>query len=140
MVRTKSTAPTVERSTWDSAARWKTARNPPRTPRPSSRPRWLRLVQEPEAPLVPRARSEAIARGLNAGVAAGQLLLGPKSGPLAAGADPKQIALLLSGVANGNEVTLTLDARSLVARAQPRVIAPSRSTPSTWTLRPMVTL
>ena len=29
---------------------------------------------------------------------------------------------------------------STVARAQPRAMAASRSTPSTWTLRPMVTL
>jgi hypothetical protein len=52
-----------------------------------------------------------VARGINAGVADGQLLLGPKTGPLAA-ANPKSIDLLLTGIANGAEATLTLEARS----------------------------
>ena len=53
-----------------------------------------------------------VARGINAGVADGQLLLGAKTEPLAAGADPKSIDLLLTGIANGADVTLTLEARS----------------------------
>ncbi len=53
-----------------------------------------------------------VARGINAGVADGQMLLGPRTEPLAAGADPKNIALLLSGVASGADVTLTLEARA----------------------------
>ncbi|MSU67788.1 MAG: twin-arginine translocation pathway signal, partial [Opitutaceae bacterium] len=51
-----------------------------------------------------------VARGINAGVADGQMLLGPRTEPLAAGADPKNIALLLTGVASGADVTLTLEA------------------------------
>ncbi len=51
-----------------------------------------------------------VARGLNVGVADGGLVLGPKSAPLVAGADPKNIRLLLSGAANGADVTLTLEA------------------------------
>ncbi len=50
--------------------------------------------------------------GVNAGVADGRLQLGPKSEPLAPGADPKKIALVLSGVASGADVTLTLEARA----------------------------
>ncbi len=53
-----------------------------------------------------------VARGINAGVAGGQLLLGPKSGPLAAAADPKKIALMLSGFVSGADVMLTLEARA----------------------------
>ena len=53
-----------------------------------------------------------VARGLNAGVADGNLVLGPKSAPLAATADPKNIGLLLSGVGSGADVTLTLEARA----------------------------
>jgi alkaline phosphatase D len=53
------------------------------------------------------------ARGLNAGVADGQLLLGPKTAPLAASANPKSMELVLTGVANGAEVTLTLEARAV---------------------------
>lgn len=53
-----------------------------------------------------------VGRGINAGVANGQLLLGPKTEPLTAGADSKSIGLLLSGVANGADVTLTLEARA----------------------------
>jgi len=52
-----------------------------------------------------------VARGINAGVADGQLLLGPKTGPLAV-ANAKRIDLLLTGIANGAEVTLTLEARA----------------------------
>jgi alkaline phosphatase D len=52
------------------------------------------------------------ARGLNAGVADGQLLLGPKTVPLATGANPKNLELLLTGVATGAEVALTLEARA----------------------------
>ena len=53
-----------------------------------------------------------VARGINAGVTNGQLILGPKSAPLAGDADIKNIGLLLSGVANGADVTLTLEART----------------------------
>jgi len=53
------------------------------------------------------------AGGINAGVADGRLVLGPKSEPLAAGADPKKIELLLTGVGSGAEVTLTLEARAV---------------------------
>ena len=48
--------------------------------------------------------------GLNAGVADGRLVLGSQSAALAAGADPKNLALILSGVGAGTEVTLTLEA------------------------------
>ena len=53
-----------------------------------------------------------VGRGINAGVADGQMLLGPRSEPLASGADPKNIALVLSGVASGTDVTLMLEARA----------------------------
>jgi hypothetical protein len=53
-----------------------------------------------------------VAKGVNAGAADGQLLLGPKTAPLDAAADLKNIELQLSGTANGNEVTLTLEART----------------------------
>ena len=53
-----------------------------------------------------------VAKGVNAGVADGQLLLGPKTAPLDAAADLKGIELHLSGAANGAEVTLTLEART----------------------------
>lgn len=53
-----------------------------------------------------------VAKGVNAGVTEGQLLLGPKTAPLDAVADVKAIELQLSGVANGGEVTLTLEART----------------------------
>jgi hypothetical protein len=53
------------------------------------------------------------AGGLNAGVADGQLLLGPKTEPLAAAADLQTIRLLLSGVGDGADVVLTLEARAL---------------------------
>jgi len=53
------------------------------------------------------------ARGLNAGVSDGQLLLGSKTAPLAAGANSKNMELLLTGVAGGEEVTLTLEARAV---------------------------
>jgi lipopolysaccharide/colanic/teichoic acid biosynthesis glycosyltransferase len=43
--------------------------------RPPSRPRWLRLVQEPETPLVPRSRWELLSRGLNFCLALVSLLL-----------------------------------------------------------------
>ena len=52
------------------------------------------------------------ARGLNAGVVDGSLVLGPRSAPLASGADAKTIGLHLSGVASGADVTLTLEARA----------------------------
>ncbi len=58
-----------------------------------------------------------VQQGLNAGVADGNLVLGPKTGPLAAGADPKQIALLLTGVGRGDEVVLTLEARAAAGGA-----------------------
>lgn len=57
------------------------------------------------------------AGGVNAGVADGRLLLGPKSEPLAAAADPKKLALVLSGVASGADVTLTLEARAIAGGA-----------------------
>jgi lipopolysaccharide/colanic/teichoic acid biosynthesis glycosyltransferase len=47
----------------------------PRASRPPSRPRWLRLVQEPETPLVPRSRWELLSRGLNFSLALVSLLL-----------------------------------------------------------------
>ena len=53
-----------------------------------------------------------VARGINAGVADGQLLLGPKTGPLSAPVESKNIRLLLSGVASGTSITLTLVARA----------------------------
>lgn len=53
-----------------------------------------------------------VAKGVNAGVAEGQLLLGPKTAPLDATADVKAIELQLSGVANGGAVMLTLEART----------------------------
>lgn len=49
--------------------------------------------------------------GLNAGVADGQLLLGPKAQALTAATGARNIRLVLSGVASGGEVTLTLEAR-----------------------------
>ncbi len=58
-----------------------------------------------------------VARGLHAGVADGQLVLGPKSGPLAAATAPGSFELLLSGVARGSEVTLTLEARATATGA-----------------------
>jgi len=53
-----------------------------------------------------------VAKGVNAGVADGQLMLGANTGPLEAAADLKNIELHLSGVAKGAEVTLTLEARA----------------------------
>ncbi len=53
-----------------------------------------------------------VQQGLNAGVADGNLVLGPKTAQLAAGADPKLIALVLTGVGRGDEVVLTLEART----------------------------
>jgi alkaline phosphatase D len=53
-----------------------------------------------------------VAQGIDAGVADGQLLLGPKSLPLAATADPQELELLLTGVASGEEVMLMLEARA----------------------------
>ncbi len=53
-----------------------------------------------------------VARGVNAGVAEGQLLLGPKTMPLDAAAGWRNVELHLSGVANGGGVTLTLEART----------------------------
>ena len=52
------------------------------------------------------------AGGLNAGVADGRLILGTKSAALAATADPKKIALVLSGVGSGQDVILTLEAKA----------------------------
>ncbi len=53
-----------------------------------------------------------VQQGLNAGVADGNLVLGPKTAQLAARADPKLIALVLTGVGRGDEVVLTLEART----------------------------
>ena len=53
-----------------------------------------------------------VTQGLNAGVADGQLVLGSKTAPLAAGADPKQITLALTGVGSDAAVALTLEARA----------------------------
>ena len=53
-----------------------------------------------------------VGKGVNAGVAEGQLQLGPKTAPLDAAADLKNIELHLSGAAKGGEVTLTLEARA----------------------------
>ncbi|MEY4686759.1 MAG: hypothetical protein RIR76_782 [Verrucomicrobiota bacterium] len=53
-----------------------------------------------------------VQQGLNAGVADGNLVLGPRTAQLAAGADPKLIALVLTGVGRGDEVVLTLEART----------------------------
>lgn len=53
-----------------------------------------------------------VARGVNAGVADGQLLLGPKTGPLAATADRKIVDLVLSGAPGGGQIVLTLEARA----------------------------
>lgn len=52
------------------------------------------------------------AGGLNAGVADGQLVIGLKAVPLATAADPKNIALVLTGVGSGTNVALTLEARA----------------------------
>lgn len=51
-------------------------------------------------------------RGLDAGVADGQLRLGPQAAPLAAGAEAKSLFLFLTGVASGTNVALTLEARA----------------------------
>lgn len=52
-----------------------------------------------------------VTRGINAGLADGQLLLGTKTAPLATGGAPENISLVLTGVANGPDVALTLEAR-----------------------------
>ncbi len=52
-----------------------------------------------------------VAKGLNAGVADGGLLLGPKTAPLDAAASLKDIELHLTGAAKGAQVELTLEAR-----------------------------
>jgi lipopolysaccharide/colanic/teichoic acid biosynthesis glycosyltransferase len=46
-----------------------------RSPRPTPRERWLRLVEEVDEPLVPRARSEALSRALNYSLALIALIL-----------------------------------------------------------------
>lgn len=53
-----------------------------------------------------------VAQGLNAGVANGQLRLGSKSAPLPPGTLLKKIDLLLTGVASGTDIALTLEARA----------------------------
>ncbi len=50
--------------------------------------------------------------GMNAGVVDGQLMLGPKTAPLEADADVKDVELHLSGTADGGKMALTLEARS----------------------------
>jgi hypothetical protein len=52
------------------------------------------------------------AGGLNAGVADGRLLLGPKTEPFTGSAAPAQVALTLTGVGRGTDVVLTLEART----------------------------
>ena len=52
-----------------------------------------------------------VARGINAGVADGQLRLGSKSAPLPPGTSLKKLDLVLNGVASGTDVALTLEAR-----------------------------
>jgi hypothetical protein len=53
-----------------------------------------------------------VARGINAGVADGQLLLGTHTAPLATGTARQNIGLVLTGAALGADVTLTLEARA----------------------------
>jgi hypothetical protein len=55
--------------------------------------------------------------GVNAGVARGFLFLGNAKGPLDPAADLKSIELQLSGVSNGDSVTLTLEARAVGSAA-----------------------
>jgi len=51
-------------------------------------------------------------RGVNAGVADGHLLLGPKKAPLADAVHLKDVALVLAGVGRGVDVVLTLEVRA----------------------------